>query len=268
MDKEKSKAFIELQNQLQILTDFNAVSVNNNANAENVGQSDNLGQTEILAQPPNSSLVRNRLLNVSQLVAARFLSNLSQAQFTSDLAIPSIYDHLPHLLQHPNGLTPSVKISRKGRRRVWLTIGIPTIKRTKVSYLTTTLRSLIDNLPVENREEVLIVVFIGELGVNEFVTEQIVTLHAEFADAMDSGLLEILVPSANYYPPDLDNLEPTFDDPPERMKWRAKQNLDYAYLMMYCQNRGNFYMQLEDDVITKTNYLLTIKGQFRFHRQC
>lgn len=244
LDKEKSKAFIELRKQLEILTDEASNSATGSLSAN-------------ISSPLLSKANRSGWYN-----AAKFAADLSQSQNGADLAIPNIYDHLPHLLQFPTGLTPAVRISKKNRRRVLLTIGVPTIKRTKVSYLTTTLRSLIDNLPLENREEVLIVVFIGELGVTEFVTEQTVTLHSEFAEDIESGLLEILVPSANFYPPDLETLEPTFDDSPERMRWRAKQNLDYAYLMMYCQNRGTFYMQLEDDVITKSNYLQTIKGAF------
>ena len=43
-------------------------------------------------------------------------------------------------------------------------------------------------------------------------------------------------------------------DSPERVKWRSKQNLDYAFLMMYAQSRGRFYVQLEDDIVTQPNY--------------
>lgn len=95
--------------------------------------------------------------------------------------------------------------------------------------------------------------------------EQLTLLHSEFDASIDSGLLEIIVPSAKFYPPDLDLLPSTFNDPPERMRWRTKQNLDYAYLMMYCQNRAKFYMQLEDDVVTKPNYLKEIQSGHVFH---
>ncbi len=33
------------------------------------------------------------------------------------------------------------------------------------------------------------------------------------------------------------------------------QNLDYAFLMMYAQWRGVYYVQLEDDILTKVNYI-------------
>ena len=81
----------------------------------------------------------------------------------------------------------------------------------------------------------------------------------KFKDSLESGLLEVVVPSPNYYPP-LDNLPSTFNDPPERVKWRAKQNLDYAFLMMYAQSRAVFYVQLEDDIIATPGYATTIKA--------
>ena len=55
------------------------------------------------------------------------------------------------------------------------------------------------------------------------------------------------------------NLPLTFNDPPERVKWRTKQNLDYSYLMMYAQNRARFYCQLEDDIMATLSYASTIQ---------
>jgi len=43
-----------------------------------------------------------------------------------------------------------------------------------------------------------------------------------------------------------------------RCRWRAKQNLDFSYLMLYARTRGNYYLQLEDDVIAKNGYLTII----------
>jgi alpha-1,3-mannosylglycoprotein beta-1,4-N-acetylglucosaminyltransferase A/B len=42
------------------------------------------------------------------------------------------------------------------------------------------------------------------------------------------------------------------------VKWRSKQNLDYAYLMMYAEDRGRFYLQLEDDVLTGPSFVSAI----------
>lgn len=66
------------------------------------------------------------------------------------------------------------------------------------------------------------------------------------------------MPPSFWYPPDLDYVEPTFGDSQERMIWRTKQNLDYAYLMVYAYyfyGHIDYYVQLEDDVISKFGYV-------------
>jgi len=74
-----------------------------------------------------------------------------------------------------------------------------------------------------------------------------------FGQPMQSGLLEIVAPPASFYP-DMARLRTTLNDPPERVRWRTKQNLDYAFLMMYAQSRGTYYVQLEDDILTAPGY--------------
>ena len=79
-------------------------------------------------------------------------------------------------------------------------------------------------------------------------------LPLRFPDALQSGLLEIIAPPASFYP-DLNEVRVTLNDPVERVKWRTKQNLDYAFLMMYAQSRGTYYVQLEDDILTTSGYI-------------
>ncbi len=81
----------------------------------------------------------------------------------------------------------------------------------------------------------------------------------KFSEAIEEGTLEIIVPRSDYYP-DMSNLPLTFNDPPERVKWRTKQNLDFAYLMMYAQSKARFYVQLEDDIVASPSYASTIKA--------
>ena len=45
----------------------------------------------------------------------------------------------------------------------------------------------------------------------------------------------------------------------ERVTWRSKQSLDFSFLMMYAKSRGTFYVQLEDDVLTKKVFHLIFK---------
>lgn len=79
-----------------------------------------------------------------------------------------------------------------------------------------------------------------------------------FVDEVEAGLIEIIAPMAAYYP-DWNTLRLTLGDTRERVKWRSKQNLDFAFLMMYAQPRGMFYIQLEDDILVKPQFVTTMK---------
>jgi len=75
---------------------------------------------------------------------------------------------------------------------------------------------------------------------------------------VESGLIDVIAPHHSFYP-DFSSLKQTFGDAPERVKWRSKQNLDMAFLMMYAQPRGLFYVQLEDDILAKKNCVTSMK---------
>ncbi|KAF6104780.1 alpha-1,3-mannosyl-glycoprotein 4-beta-N-acetylglucosaminyltransferase A [Phyllostomus discolor] len=185
------------------------------------------------------------------------LKLLKELTSKKSLQVPSIYYHLPHLLQNERSLQPAVQIGN-GRTGVSIVMGIPTVKREVKSYLIETLHSLIDNLYPEEKLDCVIVVFIGETDI-DYVHGVIANLEKEFSKEISSGLVEIISPPESYYP-DLTNLKETFGDSKERVRWRTKQNLDYCFLMMYAQEKGIYYIQLEDDIIAKQNYFNTIKN--------
>lgn len=199
--------------------------------------------------------------NGSQAALNTFSDNtiklLKELTSKKSLQVPSIYYHLPHLLQNEGSLQPAVQIGN-GRTGVSIVMGIPTVKREVKSYLIETLHSLIDNLYPEEKLDCVIVVFIGETDL-DYVHSVVANLEKEFSREISSGLLEIISPPESYYP-DLTNLKETFGDSKERVRWRTKQNLDYCFLMMYAQQKGIYYIQLEDDIIVKQNYFNTIKN--------
>lgn len=80
-----------------------------------------------------------------------------------------------------------------------------------------------------------------------------------FPEHVESGLIDVIGPHPSFYP-DLNNLKQTFGDAPERVRWRSKQNLDFAFLMMYSQPKATFYVQLEDDILAKKNCVTTMKS--------
>ncbi|GIY23385.1 alpha-1,3-mannosyl-glycoprotein 4-beta-N-acetylglucosaminyltransferase A [Caerostris extrusa] len=201
----------------------------------------------------NSSIrsgISNLLKDSQQLLAS--------IQGGVDLQLPSIHHFLPHLLSSPDSLSPSIKLSR-GRSGVTVVLGIPTVKRDVQSYLMSTLQNLIENMSPEEKMDCIIIVFIAETD-SEYVTRQAAEIEnrSEFQEHVNSGLLEVIAPPSTYYP-DFDKLRQTLGDPLGDVKWRTKQNLDFSYLMMYAQPKGTFYVQLEDDILSKPGYIEIMK---------
>ncbi|KAG8438973.1 hypothetical protein GDO86_005236 [Hymenochirus boettgeri] len=173
------------------------------------------------------------------------------------LHLPTIFHHLPHLLSKENSLQPAVHVGQ-GRTGVSIVMGIPSVKREVHSYLTDTLNSLISELNQQEKEDCVIVVLIAETDA-QYATAVAENIKTIFPNEIQSGLLEVISPSPHFYP-DFSRLRESFGDPRERVRWRTKQNLDYCYLMMYAQSKGTYYVQLEDDIVAKPNYLSTMKN--------
>lgn len=187
----------------------------------------------------NSTMLPTSVLDALSAEAKHILHNSSQSfrvmNITPQIRLPTTYNYLPHLLDDPNSLRPALLKSR-GRTDVNIVLGVPTVKREKQSYLIGTLNNLIENMNEEEQNETLIVVFIGETDADivHFTAKQIESI---FEPYIENGLIDIVAPSPSYYP-DLSKLRITLNDPLERVKWRSKQNLDFAYLMTYGQTKG------------------------------
>ncbi|CAG6012643.1 unnamed protein product [Menidia menidia] len=57
----------------------------------------------------------------------------------------------------------------------------------------------------------------------------------------------------------MSGLKRNFNDAPERVAFRSKQNLDYSFLIHFSAGLGRFYLQLEDDVLSARSFLSTIR---------
>jgi len=193
-----------------------------------------------------------RLTNEGRALLAGTSGNWSY-----DLALPSIVDVLPHLGHSASDLQPAYKLSQ-GRGHVSITLGIPTVKRHSQSYLEQTLKSIFDNMTPEEADDTLVVLMVAEPYDKEHVKKVAEQVGASFSKELASGVLEVIAPPAEFYP-DLNNLRQTLGDPAYRVQWRSKQNLDFAYLMMYCKQRSTFYVQLEDDLLTKPKFVKAMK---------
>ncbi|XP_056899922.1 alpha-1,3-mannosyl-glycoprotein 4-beta-N-acetylglucosaminyltransferase B-like isoform X2 [Takifugu flavidus] len=205
-----------------------------------------LQQLNNICQPVNNIRV------LPQNVAVSASKEMQQV-----LQRPNIHHYLPHLRQNLDSLSPNVVLGQ-GRHGVFLVMGIPTVKREKQSYLMNTLSSLLFSLTQAHRQHLLIIVFVAETD-SEYVHSTAETIKKHFPDDVQSGLLEVVSPSPHYYP-DFSTIKESLGDSKDRVRWRTKQNLDFSYLMHYAQDKGSYYIQLEDDVIAKSGYYDEIKA--------
>ncbi|XP_023133630.1 alpha-1,3-mannosyl-glycoprotein 4-beta-N-acetylglucosaminyltransferase B-like isoform X2 [Amphiprion ocellaris] len=218
--------------------------------AEEMGVKVNKDLSSILEQLKNSSKAANN--SRSAEAGNEPAGNSSWQSFLQ----PNIYLYMPHLKRHPDSLVPNVVLGR-GRRGVSMVLGVPTVKREKQSYLVNTLSSLLFSLTSSQRSDLLIVVFVAETDW-DYVSSIADSIRKNFPEEVQSGLMEVVSPSLFYYP-DFSRLTETFGDSKDRVKWRTKQNLDFSFLMLYAQDRGNYYVQLEDDVVAKAGYYSDMK---------
>lgn len=207
----------------------NATSINNSINITNVNSSHN--------STSNSSSVLDALSAEAKQILYNSTQNARIMNILPQIRLPTVYNYLPHLLDDANSLRPALLKSR-GRNDVNIVLGVPTVRRDKQSYLMGTLNNLIENMNDEEQNETLIVVFIGETDI-ETVHVIARDIESSFETYVENGLIDIIAPAPSYYP-DLNKLRVTLNDPLERIKWRSKQNLDFAYLMTYGQTKGIF----------------------------
>ncbi|CAK9798153.1 Alpha-1,3-mannosyl-glycoprotein 4-beta-N-acetylglucosaminyltransferase B [Anthophora quadrimaculata] len=186
----------------------------------------------------------------------QFLLNNATSNVTN-IKLPSIYNFLPHFLNDPNSLRPAF-VQSKGRTGVSMVLGVPTVKREVQSYLMATLKNLLDRMNPAETADTLIIVLIAETDL-EYVTYVAKQIEVQFPTEYEAGVIDVISPSASYYP-DLSKLHDTLGDDHQRVVWRSKQNLDFAFLMSYAQTKGTFYVQLEDDILAKKNFVTTMKS--------
>ncbi|XP_031732036.1 alpha-1,3-mannosyl-glycoprotein 4-beta-N-acetylglucosaminyltransferase B-like [Anarrhichthys ocellatus] len=131
------------------------------------------------------------------------------------LQLPSIFHHLPHLLNREDSLQPAVHLGQ-GRTGVSIVMGVPSVKREVHSYLTDTLNSLMSELSPTEKEDCVIVVFIAEAD-QQYASSVADNLKRLFPAEIQSGLLEVVSPSVHFYP-DFSRLRESFGDPKERVR--------------------------------------------------
>ena len=137
-------------------------------------------------------------------------------------------------------------------------IGVPTVKRSKAYYLLDTIQGLVSGLSTNEQSEVVIVVFVADFDAQfrERVKSDVLN---RFSSEVASGLIQCVIAPMGYYP-SMKNVPLLYGDSVPRVIWRSKQALDYSFLYFHCANLGQYFLQLEDDVLTEDRYLPKIKG--------
>uniref|UniRef100_UPI0037E81F6C alpha-1,3-mannosyl-glycoprotein 4-beta-N-acetylglucosaminyltransferase C n=1 Tax=Semicossyphus pulcher TaxID=241346 RepID=UPI0037E81F6C len=141
----------------------------------------------------------------------------------------------------------------------YLSVGISSVKRTKGDYLIPTLRSIFSQSSPEERSSLVVVLLLADFDVSWRV-RTVKEISAAFTSELDQGQLVVLHVPQDWYPP-LTGLKRNYNDAPERVSFRSKQNLDYAFLMHYSSGLGRYYLQLEDDISCAKNFLTTIRSR-------
>lgn len=150
---------------------------------------------------------------------------------------------------------------------VFMVIGVPTVKRKDKNYLITTLHGLIDGLQESEKKQVLILIFLSDLKAEAFQSV-VREVKSVFPNELNSGLMKIIKAPLSYYPT-LEGLPALWKDKPQRVKWRSKQVLDYAFLFNHVYNNysAKYYLHVEDDLIIKKGYLTHIIGFIKRNRK-
>lgn len=141
-------------------------------------------------------------------------------------------------------------------KRRFLAIGLASVKRKKGSYLLTTLNSIFSQSTSVERATMVVVVLLADTD-PAWREETVGQITAAHPSQLEQGQLLVIHVPSQFYPP-LTDLKRNYNDAPDRVTFRSKQNVDYSFLMNYAGGQGHYYLQLEDDITSAENFVTTI----------
>lgn len=140
----------------------------------------------------------------------------------------------------------------------FLTIGIPSIKRINgITYLMATLASIDQETSAKEKTENVVVVFLADFD-SEYNNNTAQEIAQAYSHHLETGFIQVVQVSKEFYPP-LENLKRNFNDEPQRVSWRAKQVMDYAFMFLYSEDLAEYYVQLEDDVVCGRHFIAGVR---------
>ncbi|CAD5215690.1 unnamed protein product [Bursaphelenchus okinawaensis] len=144
-------------------------------------------------------------------------------------------------------------------------VGIPTSPRYNGSYLFKCLDDLLDKMYDEEVHRVKFVVSCSYNNTNAYCNDLAEEIKIRYEWSISVGLLEFVSYPLSWTPlhfPEPLHNQLNLNDSSSRFYWRTKQQNDFIYLMSYCYtayNSSKYYIQLEDDVITKKGFISHIE---------
>ncbi|XP_068275342.1 alpha-1,6-mannosyl-glycoprotein 4-beta-N-acetylglucosaminyltransferase-like [Nyctibius grandis] len=139
----------------------------------------------------------------------------------------------------------------------FLAVGLASVQRPRGYYLPATLQSLFKQSSEEELQEMVVVVHLADAdpGWNVRVA---VDIARKFAHHILLGRL-LLIHAPHEFYPTLEGLKRNYNDPEERVRFRSKQNVDYAFLLAFAANLSSYYLMIEDDVWSAKSFLTAIR---------
>ncbi|XP_067903056.1 alpha-1,3-mannosyl-glycoprotein 4-beta-N-acetylglucosaminyltransferase C-like isoform X2 [Heterodontus francisci] len=143
------------------------------------------------------------------------------------------------------------------KSRKYLSIGISSVRRVRGNYLMDTLRSIFEKSSLEELEQMVVIIYLAEFDVS-WSLKTAVEVKDKFASHISAGHL-LLIRCPKHIYPTLEGLKRNYNDAQERVQFRSKQNVDYAFLVNFCSDLSDYYLMLEDDVLSAQNFLSSMK---------
>ena len=111
---------------------------------------------------------------------------------------------------------------------------------------------MINQTSDEERHEIAIVIFLADFDEAPKSTA-LTEISNRFERYVNQGFIRVIFAPKEFYPPLL-SMKQKYGDSTERVFWRSKQNIDFAFLMCYCHGLSQYYLHLEDDVIAAPSF--------------
>lgn len=143
----------------------------------------------------------------------------------------------------------------------YLTVGLSSVRREKGFYLHDTLQSIFSESSEEELDQMVVVVLLADFDL-PWIQQTADKISREFAVQLSKGCLLVIHANKEHYPP-LTGLKRNFNDAPDRVSFRSKQNVDYSFLLHFSSNLSQYYIMLEDDVGCSRNFLSSIQQHIR-----